>query len=333
MAEPSGSHSPRPSGETKTYAVHGIRVSIRSGWPEFLVLSDLMLGDFGRQDDTGESLSVDVNLQVRGWLDSPAVRIERRGAEERLGTNEFLEGETARHAGGKLDVCYTDGRDARVSASYLFDRSSRLRRLLGREQPWDDLYALFRLAVQEPVLLKLERRGALLLHASAVARDGRAIILVGLNGGGKSTLCASLLDRMDYVSDNFVALDAKRVLGFPSALRIPGPPPEGSEGLPTAHGKHFMHPGRSQTTADAGALVFLSLGSATALTPLPPDETFRRLLQVQDMTHEFPRHTYLGPLAPPPDLGRLAAVSGQIPAYRLVVSRTSEARDRVLSIL
>lgn len=335
MSEPPVSQSSHPPSETRTYAVHGIRVSIHADWSEFLVLSDLMFGDFRPQGDTSETLSVDVGLQVRGWFDSPAVRIERQHAEERLGTNEFLGSGTARYAAGKLDVRYTDGRDAHVSASYILDRSSRLRRLVGRQESWDDEYALFRLAVHEPVLLKLERRGAVLLHASAVSRDGRALILVGLNGGGKSTLCASLLDRLDYVSDNFVALDAKRVLGFPSALRMPGPSAAGSRDLPAAHGKHFLRldPGRSRTAGDAQALVFLSLGSATYLTPLTPDEAFQRLLQVQDMTHEFPRHTYLGPLAPPPKLTSLEALSEEVPAYRLVVSRTNDARDHLLSLL
>ena len=335
MSEPRASPSPPVPTEPRTYAVHGIRVSVRSTWPEFLALSDLMFGVFDSRGETTETLSVDVGLRVRGWFESPAIRTERRGAEERLGTNEFLEGETARYAAGKTDIRYRDGRDASVSASYVVDRSARLRRLLGREPPWDDPYGVFRLAVQEPVLLKLERRGMVLMHASAVSKSGHAIILVGLNGGGKSTLCASLVDRIDYLSDNFVALDGKAVLGFPSALRMPGAPSVGSPASPTAHGKRFMRPdpARSRTTAEAGALVFLSLGSSTSLTPLPPEETFRRLLQVQDMTHEFPRHTYLGPLAPPPDLKRIEALAREVSAYRLVVSATDDARDRLLSLV
>jgi hypothetical protein len=305
-----------------------------SDWPEFLAFSDLMLGAFPDSGPATESLSVQVDLRIRGWMESPAVPIERQGPEERWGTNEFLEGNQARYAVGKLVVRYVDGADASVRASYILDRTSRLRRLFGGEPPWEDEFALFRMGVQEPLLLKLERRGLILLHGSAVARDGRAVVLIGLNGSGKSTLCGSLLDELDYLSDNFVAVGGTRVLGFPSALRIPGPPPRGMETLPTAHGKVFLraNPAKTRLDAQALALVFLSLGASHSFAPLSPQEGFRRLLQVQDMTHEFPRHTYLGPLAPPPNLDALVTLSRDLPTYRLVMSRTAEARERILSL-
>ena len=328
--------NPVPSGraETHTYSVHGIRVSLTSAWREFLTLGDLHLGAFPVEGNDAESLAVRVDVRVRGWLESPSVPIERGPDEERWGTNEFLHDASARYAAGAMVIRYTDGRDAAVRASYILDRSSRLRRRLLGEPPWEDAFALFRLGVQEPLLLQLERRGAVLLHASAVSKAGRAVLLVGLNGSGKSSLCAGVLDRLDYVSDNFVALDGTKVLGFPSALRMPGSAPRSST-LPTLHGKHFEPPDprRTRTTAEAHALVFLSLGGATSLTSLSAEDALRRLTQVQDMTHEFPRHTYLGPLAPPPDAAALGALARVVPAYRLVMDRTAEARERVLSLL
>ena len=335
VSEPSSSGGTQAEGARRVYGVHGIRVTVSSEWPEFLALSDLMLGAFPGSAATSESLSVQVDLRIRGWLESPAVPIERQGQEERWGTNEFLEADSARFAAGKLVVRYADGTDAAVRASYILDRSSRFRRLFGGEPPWEDEFALFRLGIQEPLLLKLERRGAVLLHGSAVARDGRAVLLVGLNGSGKSTLCASLLDELDYVSDNFVAVEGKTVLGFPSALRMPGAPPKGSEALPTAHGKTFVraNPTKTRSVAQAHAVVFLSLGTAPSFAELTPSEGFRRFLQIQDMTHEFPRHTYLGPLAPSPNPEALEALSRDVPTYRLVMVRTAEARERVLSLL
>lgn len=326
--------APPETAATRAYSVHGIRVTLASAWPEFLTLSDLLLGAFPREGACAESLSVRLDLRTRGWFESPAVAIERGGDEERWGTNEFLQGSTARFAAGKIVIRYTDGPEADVRASYIFDRSSRLRRALLREQPWEDGFALVRLGVQEPLLLKLEQRGAVLLHASAVALEGRALLLVGLNGSGKTTLCASLLDRLDYVSDNFVAVDGTRVLGFPSALRMPGPSTSGSDGLPLLHGKHFVRPDPKITkiVAEAHALVFLSLGGTTSLTRLSADDALRRATEVQDMTHEFPRHTYLGPLAQPPNPSALAGLVRAVPAYRLVVSRTAGARDPLQSL-
>ena len=335
MSDPAKPASSARRPEAREYGVHGVRVSLSSNWSEFLDLGELMFGAFRPPGEGPESLSVRLDLRLRGWLESPAVHLDREGGEERLGTNEFLDRGAARYAAGRLAVRYSDGRDAAAQASYILDRTSRLRRMFAGRPPWGDLYALFRLAVHEPVLLKLEQRGAALLHASAAARQGQAVILIGLNGSGKSTLCASLLDELDYVSDNFVAVDGTRALGFPSALRMPQPAGGAPPGLAMAHGKSFVRPDprRTRTAADARALVFLSLGAETSLAPLSPEEGLRHLRRVEDMTHEFPRHTYLGPFAPPSDPARLEALARSVPSYRLVMDRTAEARERVLSLV
>ncbi len=319
----------------RTYAVHGIRVSLASEWSEFLALGNMMLGAFGASAATDESLSVRLDVRLRPWLESPRSLAVREGIEERLGTAEFREGESARLKTDRYTIDYADGRDAAVRAAYVLDRRNRLRKILSRAQPWQDLFSLFRLAVQEPILLKLERRGMVLLHASVAAQDDRALVLLGLNGSGKSSLCANLLDRLDYVSDNFAAWDGRRILGFPSALRLPGDASGVRVDIPSLHGKSFVQPDsrRIRLTAEPRALVFVSLGGATSLTPIAAKESYSRLLEIADMTHEFPRHSFLGPLASLPDLGRIQALAESVPAYRLVMSRTEEARGAVLGIL
>jgi hypothetical protein len=326
-------HSPQV--DERTYSVHGIRVSIASNWPDFLSLCDLLLGAFRDLEASEESLSVRAEIRARRWSESPSPAIPRSDSEVRLGTNEFLEGRIARHKEGRTFVEYEDGREARVVAVYELDRKSRLRQLLGGERPWADVFGLFRLAVQEPILLKLERRKAVLLHASATADGERAFVFIGLNGSGKSTLCASLLDRMAYLSDNFAVWDGKKVLGFPGALRMPMSPGIRTNGPPPIHGKVLVPVEGSNVrrTAEPYRLFFVSLGPKTVLTALTAEEAFAETLWVDSMTHEFPRHTYLGPLCPVPDLGRVEAFVRGTPAYRLVVSRTDEAKAAVLGVL
>lgn len=316
------------------YAVHGIHVTVASESREFLSLCDWMLGGFGEAGANGESLEARFHLRPQRWLEPPDSRIPRAVSEERLGTHEFQEGEVARYKEPRYSVEYADGKDARASVEYRVDRRGRLRSLLHGEPSWPDLYLLFRLAVQEPLLLKLERRGAVLLHASAVAQDGKAILFVGLNGSGKSTLCANLLDRLDYLSDNFAAWDGRQVLGFPSALRLDGTGPTNGSRLPRIHGKALVpvDPSRIRTVASPGALVFVSLGATTSLMPLSSADALLRLVRVREMTHEFPAHSYLGPLSRPMDLAGMEELTRSIPAYGLVMANPKEASARVASL-
>lgn len=66
-----------------------------------------------------------------------------------------------------------------------------------------------------------EARWLAILHAGAVARDGRAVLLPGGSGSGKSTLTASLVRTgLAYLSDDLAPLDGRtgRVMPAPFAV-------------------------------------------------------------------------------------------------------------------
>lgn len=65
--------------------------------------------------------------------------------------------------------------------------------------------------------------GTIRLHAGAVARNGRALVLVGESGRGKSTLTASLVRRgWEYLSDEVAIVDTetRTVLPYAKALDL-----------------------------------------------------------------------------------------------------------------
>ena len=67
-----------------------------------------------------------------------------------------------------------------------------------------------------------ELSGHLLLHATAAARDGEVLLLVGRPNSGKTTLLTGLLERgWDYVTDEVVSVDTDLwATGFPKPLTI-----------------------------------------------------------------------------------------------------------------
>jgi HprK-related kinase A len=140
-------------------------------------------------------------------------------------------------------------------------------------------------------------RQHLLLHASAVERDGRALVMVGASGSGKSTL-AALLGEGDWrlMGDEFalLGLDSGAIHAFPRmvslkneavaemARRIPaerfGPL---IAGTPKGSIRHLIPRAdaiaRMDEPATPALLMFPEFGGEPGLRAIPPSEAFLRL--------------------------------------------------------
>lgn len=88
-----------------------------------------------------------------------------------------------RGEGKFIRVCYRSGNE------FLIDQEARDIWVLTREPRSPEHIALFLLGPILTFVLRL--RGVVCLHASAVVVDGKAIVLVGERGAGKSTLAAA----------------------------------------------------------------------------------------------------------------------------------------------
>ena len=87
---------------------------------------------------------------------------------------------------------------------------------------------LFHFEQDLTVELQKRRPDLYFLHAAALERDGRALLLVAESGGGKSTLTWGLLHHgFRYASDELAPIDLEAVLvhGFPHALCLKADPP------------------------------------------------------------------------------------------------------------
>ena len=214
---------------------------------------------------------------------------------------------------------------------------SPLRRLYKRfvvgVRPHDLLESLVSYAVLYPGLLASERRGRYPLHASAVVKDGRALVLLGLPGSGKSTMAAALrASGFVLLSDNLVAVGAQGVWPVPEPIKLDAR----SRELAGAHdsGSLAATYGRSAERLEVpsgpfpvAALVNLLAGDATVLATAD-DLTPERLLDLNQLALEL--HAYyhyrsfvrlaLG-AAPGGELDVFAGLLTATPTFSLSVGR------------
>jgi HprK-related kinase A len=140
-------------------------------------------------------------------------------------------------------------------------------------------------------------RRHLLLHCSAVERDGRVLLMTGESGSGKSTLATLLaLAGWRFLGDEFalVGLADGRIHPFPrpaslknaaiEAVRAAGGTvgPE-IAGTPKGRIGYWRPPGQAIARMDEPAppalLLFPRYGAEEAVRPVPPSELFVRLTQ------------------------------------------------------
>jgi len=147
--------------------------------------------------------------------------------------------------------------------------------------------------------MALAQRRYLLLHASAVERDGRALLMTGESGAGKSTLAALLMTRgWRLMGDEFALLDPATGLihAFPRLISLKNDAigvmeraaPAGRFGpllpaTPKGDIRHLLPDAAAIAAMDRPAvpalLLFPTFGRASDVRMVEPAETFVRLTQ------------------------------------------------------
>ena len=142
-------------------------------------------------------------------------------------------------------------------------------------------------------------RRHLLLHASSVEKDGKALIMTGLSGSGKSTLSAMLAERgWRFMGDEFalLSLDSGQIFPFPRLISLKNEAivamqkvvterrfgPE-MKATPKGDIRHLVPPKaaieRMDEPAKPALLVFPRFGHAPELREMGKSEVFVRLTQ------------------------------------------------------
>lgn len=147
--------------------------------------------------------------------------------------------------------------------------------------------------------LALGGRRYLLLHASCVERDGRALLMTGESGAGKSTLATLLSARgWRFMGDEFALIDPDTGLvhAFPRLISLKNAGiaaaiaarPDAKlgpllVGTPKGEIRHMVPDalavGAMDEPAQPALLLYPGFGSAAAVRRVPPSESFVRLTQ------------------------------------------------------
>ena len=176
----------------------------------------------------------------------------------------------------------------------------------------------------------LRRRGFFSLHAFAAARDGKAVLLVGDIGAGKTTTGLSLLEAgwklvsndsplLSQSADGVLACAYPGLLAayddtlarFPSLHRFQGDPADRRKrAIPAqdAYGDVW------QDEAEAGVLLFPSVTPGLECSRVEPMEAPEALLALVPNSIERWDRDYIAP-----HLALLQALVQQAPAYRLLL--------------
>jgi len=185
--------------------------------------------------------------------------------------------------------------------------------------------------------VRLRQRGYLVLHGSAVAIGGQAVVFCGASGWGKSTLAAALHRRGHRLLADDVAairvgargptlLTGRPLLKlWPDSARALG---LDATALPRVH--PLVDKRRVQTRRATGARV-VRLGRVVILAPgAPPDIT---ALGHQEALIELLRHSYgartLAALHAADHFARCAALVRTVPVTRLGVGAALSAVDAI----
>ncbi len=175
--------------------------------------------------------------------------------------------------------------------------------------PVEDVVALLEIDVYREVA---HATATTPLHAALASHDGRAALLAGRSGAGKSSLALALASRgWTYLGDEHAFVDdALRACGFPRGARV------GEVGPVVLPAR--VDPG----SAPLGLVVLLDPArvAGARATPVPATEAAVRLIELM---HRRPR---------PEDLRRLTALASRVPVVRLGVEGVDPAADALRQV-
>ena len=180
-------------------------------------------------------------------------------------------------------------------------------------------------------------KSAIKVHAAAAVVAGRAVVLPGPMGAGKSTLVAGLVRRgLPYLTDEVVAIDPDshtvRPYPRPCSLGVLPPALDSVSWSPSDAGARYLGASGFVPALRLGTLAPEGVPVGSVVLPRydPSSSTAIRRLDATDALVGVASHTFA--LDVPGTLASLAAVLDGVPCYELVSGDLDEAVAAVLDV-
>ncbi|MBN2057329.1 MAG: hypothetical protein JW782_00845 [Candidatus Saganbacteria bacterium] len=293
----------------KELNIFGARTTIESNEQDFL---DSVAGNlyfFSKAGDKNPALLSNTSLKVSYLTDRQADHGQEIAACRKIGNNVYIGENKCIYLEGNLFVrIVKQGNDLEISARPVRKKGlkSKIGRLIRRRKT--DYFQLVRKLVIFPVFYLLEANcGIFLLHGSAVNHAGKAIVMAGLAGIGKTTLAIALTLKdpggIRFLSDNFLLFDQDNIYPFPEHIRlhddlrsfIPNTDRLGQPIVRRFKRSHYALDGRLISGKVPPQVLFLpSLAREPYLREVPAHVAIDRLLLANDHVKEFHTYHYMG---------------------------------------
>lgn len=265
-------------------------------------------GAFLRVVEQGQDQTADVIIDVEfvNAGDSKATRwLEetRKKAPWTLGTSlNGGENTIFYHYGPNL-ICSSRKEDGlHISALFAKTRKFTVSSMMDKSRWHEAFQSIMRLCIHFPMFNLLQQRGYSVLHSSAMAKNGRAVLFFGLNGAGKTTTALGLTPEMTLIADNFLLSDGEFVYGFPETTRISKSTAEACQ--LEASGKEiygkFQRDNKldpADVKAKAVMVVICRRGKETRWDELPRAEALAYVEAADRFLHETHAYSYMTFLA------------------------------------
>ncbi len=165
-------------------------------------------------------------------------------------------------------------------------------------------FDLARYLVFFPIAWQLEReRGWTLIHASAVVRDGQAVMIAGPGGAGKTTTCISLIarEKMQLLTENLLFWDGEGGKIYPVieplrltdesrallARALPELAPIELPGGLRSKTMYWLPEGQALQSARPGVVFMPQFSQQSFITPIPPAIAAEQIQATNRLTLEL----------------------------------------------